>query len=248
LGESTARFCACRGAPCNAPTGLNETINLYDRATTYRVVPDGTCRYPFWLVRTLPVVERSTFDPSVTVRLGPFWSATGPIHANFGHRPSIGKRQLRMRPIPIRQPRPRWGTLSSPQLHRSALGTAVPPYGQEASFAARTTEYVVSVIGAAGGIGSVGLMLRPFTRTLCHKWLERSRRKSYLKEEEARRKTRVAEIEAAGKADVARIRETGKILRALAELEPDQAGRLQGRLERVRPPPEPDELKPPAAS
>ena len=106
-----------------------------------------------------------------------------------------------------------------------------------------TTEYVVSAIGAAGGIGTVGLMLRPFAKTLCHKWLERSRRKSYLKEEEARRKTRVAEIEAAGKADVARIKATGEVLRSL---DPGRAERLQARIERVRPPP--DELEPPAAS
>jgi hypothetical protein len=57
----------------------------------------------------------------------------------------------------------------------------------------------------------------------------------------------VAEIEAAGKADIARIRATGKVLRDLAALEPDQADHLQGRLERVRPPP-PDEIEPPAAS
>jgi hypothetical protein len=61
-------------------------------------------------------------------------------------------------------------------------------------------------------------------------------------------RNRVAEIEAAGKADVARIQETGKVLRDLAELEPEQTERLRGRLERVRPPPEPDEIEPPAAS
>jgi hypothetical protein len=59
-------------------------------------------------------------------------------------------------------------------------------------------------------------------------------------------KNRVAEIEAAGTADVARIEATGKVLRDLAELEPEQAERLQRHLERVRPPP--DELQPPAAS
>jgi hypothetical protein len=59
-------------------------------------------------------------------------------------------------------------------------------------------------------------------------------------------RTRVAEIEALGKADVARIEATSKMLRSLAELEPEQAERLRGRLERVRPPPE--ELQPPAAS
>jgi hypothetical protein len=56
----------------------------------------------------------------------------------------------------------------------------------------------------------------------------------------------VAEIEAAGKADVARIKATGKVLQDLAKLEPEQAEHLQGRLERVRPPP--DQLQPPAAS
>src|SRR5215218_11120398 len=37
MGESTARFCACQGSPCNAPTGLNETINLYDTETRFPV-------------------------------------------------------------------------------------------------------------------------------------------------------------------------------------------------------------------
>lgn len=60
-------------------------------------------------------------------------------------------------------------------------------------------------------------------------------------------KAGAAEIEAVGKADVARIRAAGEVLRELAELEPDQAERHQGRLERVRPPP-PDELQPPSAS
>jgi hypothetical protein len=59
-------------------------------------------------------------------------------------------------------------------------------------------------------------------------------------------KNRVAEIEAAGKADIARIQETGKVLRSLADLEPDQVERLHGHLDRVRPPP--DQLQPPAAS
>jgi hypothetical protein len=42
MGELTARFCACRGPPCNAATGLNETSNLNDRPTTCRLLPDGT--------------------------------------------------------------------------------------------------------------------------------------------------------------------------------------------------------------
>src|SRR5215216_3178898 len=61
MGESTARFCACQGSPCNAPTGLNETINLYDRATTYRVVPGTTGCYPFPQLRGAVEVDRSTF-------------------------------------------------------------------------------------------------------------------------------------------------------------------------------------------
>jgi hypothetical protein len=105
---------------------------------------------------------------------------------------------------------------------------------------------VLGAVTGAGGIGVAALALRPFVKTLCDKWRERSRRKSYLKEEEARRKTRVAELEAAGKADVARIKATGKVLQDLARLEPEQAEHLQGRLERVRPPP--DQLQPPAAS
>jgi hypothetical protein len=56
----------------------------------------------------------------------------------------------------------------------------------------------------------------------------------------------VAEIEAAGKADVARIEAAGRVLHDLAGLEPEQAERLHGHLERVRPPP--DRLDPPAAS
>jgi hypothetical protein len=60
-------------------------------------------------------------------------------------------------------------------------------------------------------------------------------------------RNRVAEIEAMGKADVARIEAAGRVLDHLAQLEPDQAERLRGRLDRVRPPP-PDELQPPAAS
>ncbi|HEX2185419.1 MAG TPA: hypothetical protein VHN78_07925 [Chloroflexota bacterium] len=111
----------------------------------------------------------------------------------------------------------------------------------------RPTEYLLSIITTAGGIGTVGLVLRAFARTLCDNWRESRRCRSYVLEEETRRKTRVAEIEATGKAEVAKIREAGKAMRALAELEPDRTERLHGRLERVRPPP-PDEMEPPAAS
>jgi hypothetical protein len=50
-----------------------------------------------------------------------------------------------------------------------------------------------------------------------------------------------------GRADVARIKATGKVLVDLAKLEPDEAERLQARLDRVRPPP-PDQLGLPAVS
>jgi hypothetical protein len=50
-----------------------------------------------------------------------------------------------------------------------------------------------------------------------------------------------------GQADVARIKARGEVLMNLAMLEPEQAERLQARLDRVRPPP-PDQLQPPAAS
>src|SRR5215211_2148350 len=91
MGESTARFCACQGSPCNAPTGLNETINLYDRDSAYRVLPGSTGWYPFWLVRAAVEVDRSTFCSGCNDL---DWSFCGPrvipIHAGFGH-----SRQLR---------------------------------------------------------------------------------------------------------------------------------------------------------
>jgi hypothetical protein len=62
-------------------------------------------------------------------------------------------------------------------------------------------------------------------RTVCWILRERSRRKTLVDLERERRTTLVAR----------------------ADLEPDQAERLQGRIERVRPPP-PDELQPPSAS
>jgi hypothetical protein len=49
-----------------------------------------------------------------------------------------------------------------------------------------------------------------------------------------------------GVVDVIKILVTGKVLTDLAKLEPDQAERLRGHLDRVRPPP--DELQPPTAS
>jgi hypothetical protein len=55
-----------------------------------------------------------------------------------------------------------------------------------------------------------------------------------------------------GKMHVAEIEAMGKVMVDLAKLEPDQAERLQARLDRVRPPPPPDQSpeldRPPAAS
>ena len=50
-----------------------------------------------------------------------------------------------------------------------------------------------------------------------------------------------------GRMRVAEIEATGRVLTDLAKLEPEQAERLQARLDRVRPPP-PDQIEPPAAS
>jgi hypothetical protein len=50
-----------------------------------------------------------------------------------------------------------------------------------------------------------------------------------------------------GVVDIVKTLVTGKVLTDLAKLEPEQAERLHGHLERVRPPP-PDEIEPPATS
>jgi hypothetical protein len=49
-----------------------------------------------------------------------------------------------------------------------------------------------------------------------------------------------------GAVDCVKILVNGKVMTDLAKLEPEQAERLRGHLERVRPPP--DQLQPPAAS
>jgi hypothetical protein len=69
-----------------------------------------------------------------------------------------------------------------------------------------------------------GLTITIAVRTVCWILRERSRRKTLIDLERERRIT----------------------LLTLADLEPEQAERLQGRVERVRPPP--DEIEPPAAS
>jgi hypothetical protein len=70
-----------------------------------------------------------------------------------------------------------------------------------------------------------GLTVTIAVRTVCWILRERSRRRTLIDLERERRITLVA----------------------LADLEPERAERLQGHLERVRPPP-PDEVEPPVAS
>jgi hypothetical protein len=76
-----------------------------------------------------------------------------------------------------------------------------------------------------GEIFIFGGIVALVVRALCWILRERSRRKTLIDLERERRITLIA----------------------LAELEPDQAERLQARLDRVRPPPV-DQLNPPAAS
>jgi hypothetical protein len=42
LGELTPKILRVPCDPCNAPSGLNETINLYDQLPPYRVLPVST--------------------------------------------------------------------------------------------------------------------------------------------------------------------------------------------------------------
>ena len=77
--------------------------------------------------------------------------------------------------------------------------------------------------GEALILGGVAALL--VVRTICWILRERSRRRTLVDLERERRITLIT----------------------LAELEPDQAERLQARLDRVRRPP-PDEVQPPAAS
>jgi hypothetical protein len=114
MGESTARFCACQGSPCNAPAGLNETINLYDRATTYRVVPGATECYPFPSSGAPLRLIAQPFVPSATIWLGPF------LVRGFGH-----SRQLRA-PIAFCG-RFRLGGLDHPRVHSPPPAPSAPP-------------------------------------------------------------------------------------------------------------------------
>ena len=70
----------------------------------------------------------------------------------------------------------------------------------------------------------LGALAITVVRTICWIFRERSRRKTLVNLERERRTTLIV----------------------LTALEPDQVERLQGRLDRVRPPP--DQLQPPAAS
>jgi len=63
LGESTPMILRVQCDPCNAPSGLNETINLYDQPPAYRLLPGTAENYPFCLVRSAVEVERSTLCP-----------------------------------------------------------------------------------------------------------------------------------------------------------------------------------------
>ena len=63
LGESTPMILRVPCDPCNAPSGLNETINLYDQPRVYGLLPAATRCYPFWLVRAAVAVEGPTLCP-----------------------------------------------------------------------------------------------------------------------------------------------------------------------------------------
>ena len=63
LGESTPMILRVQCDPCNAPSGLNEIINLYDQSPAYRLLPGAAENYPFCLVRSAVEVERSTLRP-----------------------------------------------------------------------------------------------------------------------------------------------------------------------------------------
>jgi hypothetical protein len=47
LGESTPMILRVQCDPCNAPSGLNEIINLYDQPRVCRLLPAATRCYPF---------------------------------------------------------------------------------------------------------------------------------------------------------------------------------------------------------
>jgi len=51
-------------SPCNAPAGLNETINLYDQLLVYRLLPTATGYYPFCLVRAPSELNVRPFVPN----------------------------------------------------------------------------------------------------------------------------------------------------------------------------------------
>jgi hypothetical protein len=46
MGESTSMILRVHAPPCNAPAGLNETIDLYDQLFTCPMVPSATRCYP----------------------------------------------------------------------------------------------------------------------------------------------------------------------------------------------------------
>jgi hypothetical protein len=58
MGESTSMILRVPAPPCNAPTGLNETINLYDQLRVYLLLPSATRCYQFFQLRGAVVLER----------------------------------------------------------------------------------------------------------------------------------------------------------------------------------------------
>jgi NADPH:quinone reductase-like Zn-dependent oxidoreductase len=76
----------------------------------------------------------------------------------------------------------------------------------------------LDVARVIAGSGAVSIVAYQLSKALRTVWIERSKRKTML-----------------------------AIVNKLIALEPDQAERLQARLDRVRPPP-PDQIEPPAAS
>jgi hypothetical protein len=165
LGESTARFCACHGPSCNAPTGLNETINLYDRATTYRLLPGATGWYPFPQLRAPKRLIAQPFDPSATFWLGPF--AVRPVHARSDIAVNCG-RQLHF-------------ATDSDSAGSTILGyTHLPPAPSAPPWHHRTHGEEVSVPAPWGWEDPAPLQALAFLVfwTVCYCWRERSRRRS----------------------------------------------------------------------
>ena len=64
LGESTPMILRVQCDPCNAPSGLNEIINLYDQPPTYRLLPGAAGYRPSCLVRSAVELNVRPFVPN----------------------------------------------------------------------------------------------------------------------------------------------------------------------------------------